>query len=166
MCTSELCTFVLTLHTNCTPSSSVHSVHSSLKVTVCSEHTDHTLCALLKNVHTSAKCAHLSQVLVIVIFKCPHSSYIWQGNAEQCVSFVPGRLKIIADVDHRAVALPDLAAVTLHFDPEQQHHGTVPSGIQVDPKVALSACRKRKGRGGGGTKRDNPSWIMSFLFRA
>ena len=43
---------------------------------------------------------------------------MWQGNAEQCNSFAPGRLKIEEDVEHRAVTLPDLAAVTLHFDPE------------------------------------------------
>ena len=50
------------------------------------------------------------------------------------------------DVDHHATALPDLAAVTLYFDPEQQHQATVPAGIQVELEVALSACIKWKGR--------------------
>ena len=62
----------------------------------------------MRNVHTRAT----------LIFKSAHSSYMWQGNAEQCNSFAPGRLKIEEDVEHRAVTLPDLAAVTLHFDPE------------------------------------------------
>ena len=59
---------------------------------------------------------------------------------------VPGWLEIKEDVDHCAVALPELAAVTLHFDPEQQQYASVPAGIQVDPEVALPACIKR-GRG-------------------
>ena len=139
----EPCTLIAHL------ASRVHSVHSSLKA--CSEHTNYTLCAhLLQTEHTCASCAHLCDTDIQLC----KSSYIWQGNAEQCTSFAPGLLKIEEDVDHRAVTLPDLAAVTLYFDPEKQHHATIPAGIQVDLKVVLSACTKR---GGGGRKRHNPS---------
>ena len=71
------------------------------------------------------------------MFKCAPSSYIWQGNAEQCMSFVPGWLEIEADVDHCTVTLLDLAVVALHSDPEQQHHATVPAGVQVDLEVGV-----------------------------
>ena len=71
----ELCTLIAYLV------SSVQSVHNSLKV--CFEHTKRTLCVhLLKTVHTFA--GHMQ--LVTIILKCAHSSHIWQGNAEQCIS--------------------------------------------------------------------------------
>ena len=76
---------------------------------------------------------------------------------------VPGWLEIKEDVDHCAVALPELAAVTLHFDPEQQQYASVPAGIQVDLEVALPACIKR----GRGDKKDviHPQWIVEFFER-
>ena len=93
---------------------------------------------------------HISATL---IFKCAHSSYIWQGNEEQCNSFAPGLLKIEEDADHRVVTLPDLVAVTLHFDPEQQHHATVPGDIQVDQARPRSRAFCLYKTGAGGTKK-------------
>ena len=76
---------------------------------------------------------------------------------------VPSWLEIKEDVDHCAVALPDLAAVTLHFDPEQQQYASVPAGIQVDLEVALPACIKR----GRGDKKDviHPQVFVEFFER-
>ena len=77
---------------------------------------------------------------------------------------VPGWLEIKEDVDHCAVALPELAAaVTLHFDPKQQQYASVPAGIQVDIEVALPACIKR----GRGYKKDviHPQVLVEFFER-
>ena len=58
----------------------------------------------------------------------------------------PGHLQVEQDVNHRAVALPELAAVVLHRHSEQQHHGAVPAAVQVRLEVAPPASVEGRGR--------------------
>ena len=96
----------------------------------------------LHTVHTIANHVNLLHTHIKDCTSFTHTT----GKCSRVYSLVPCGLKIEEDVDHCAVALPDLSAVALDFNPKQQHDATVPASVQVNLKVTLPARVKWLGR--------------------